>query len=158
MASIMILVAKNVQRVGLWHLLLLGGDSRRIRAQIIVSTDAGKETVTRCRSCRETGLTPTGCAQVAQANPADGFSVAPPGEKSYNRLALPRLPLGGADPFQSMYQKAETGGTLGIWLCIYCLVILGEQPMKSIFESCEPRTEMLKGELRDDIFAARLND
>jgi len=30
--------------------------------------------------------------------------------------------------------------------------------MKSIFESCEPRTEVLKGELRDDIFAARLND
>jgi hypothetical protein len=30
--------------------------------------------------------------------------------------------------------------------------------MKPIFESCEPRPEVLKGDLRDDIFAARLRD
>jgi hypothetical protein len=30
--------------------------------------------------------------------------------------------------------------------------------MKQIFETCEPRSEVLKGEPRDDIFAARLRD
>ncbi len=30
--------------------------------------------------------------------------------------------------------------------------------MKTIFDSCEPRTEVLKGELREEIFAARLKD
>jgi hypothetical protein len=30
--------------------------------------------------------------------------------------------------------------------------------MKTIFDSCEPRSEVLKGELRDEIFAARLRD
>lgn len=30
--------------------------------------------------------------------------------------------------------------------------------MQTIFESCEPRPEVLKGELREDIFAARLKD
>lgn len=30
--------------------------------------------------------------------------------------------------------------------------------MKSIFETCQPRPEVLKGELREDIFAARLRD
>ena len=30
--------------------------------------------------------------------------------------------------------------------------------MKTIFDTCEPRSEVLKGELRDEIFAARLRD
>jgi predicted AAA+ superfamily ATPase len=30
--------------------------------------------------------------------------------------------------------------------------------MKTIFDACEPRPEVLEGELRDDIFAARLRD
>ena len=30
--------------------------------------------------------------------------------------------------------------------------------MKTVFESCTPRTEALKGELREEIFAARLKD
>ena len=30
--------------------------------------------------------------------------------------------------------------------------------MKSIFDLCVPRDEVLKGELREDIFAARLKD
>ena len=30
--------------------------------------------------------------------------------------------------------------------------------MRTIFDSCEPRSEVLKGELRDEIFAARLRD
>jgi predicted AAA+ superfamily ATPase len=30
--------------------------------------------------------------------------------------------------------------------------------MKTIFDSCEPRSEVLKGELREEIFAARLRD
>ncbi len=30
--------------------------------------------------------------------------------------------------------------------------------MKPIFDSCEPRPEVLKGELREEIFAARLRD
>ena len=30
--------------------------------------------------------------------------------------------------------------------------------MKLIFETCEPRPEVLKGELKEDIFAARLMD
>ncbi len=30
--------------------------------------------------------------------------------------------------------------------------------MKTIFETCEPRPEVLQGELREDIFAARLRD
>ena len=30
--------------------------------------------------------------------------------------------------------------------------------MKTIFGSCEPRPEVLKGELREEIFAARLRD
>src|SRR3990172_10475839 len=34
----------------------------------------------------------------------------------------------------------------------------GGAVMKPIFETCEPRPEVLKGELRDDIFAARLRD
>jgi hypothetical protein len=31
-------------------------------------------------------------------------------------------------------------------------------PLKTIFDSCEPRPEVLKGELREEIFAARLKD
>ena len=38
------------------------------------------------------------------------------------------------------------------------LVEYGEIPMKPIFDSCEPRSEVLKGELREEIFAARLRD
>src|SRR5688500_7460077 len=30
--------------------------------------------------------------------------------------------------------------------------------MQSIFETCEPRSEVLSGELREEIFAARLRD
>ena len=30
--------------------------------------------------------------------------------------------------------------------------------MKSIFETCIPRSEVLSGELKEDIFAARLRD
>jgi predicted AAA+ superfamily ATPase len=30
--------------------------------------------------------------------------------------------------------------------------------MQTIFENCEPRPEVLKGELREEIFAARLKD
>ncbi len=30
--------------------------------------------------------------------------------------------------------------------------------MKSIFETCQPRLEVLEGSLREDIFAARLKD
>jgi hypothetical protein len=38
------------------------------------------------------------------------------------------------------------------------LVESGGAPMKTIFDSCEPRSEVLKGELREEIFAARLRD
>jgi hypothetical protein len=46
------------------------------------------------------------------------------------------------------------------WLqCFHCcLRIARGKAMKPIFETCEPRPEVLKGELRDDIFAARLGD
>ena len=30
--------------------------------------------------------------------------------------------------------------------------------MKTIFETCQPRDEVLRGELKEDIFAARLRD
>ncbi len=35
---------------------------------------------------------------------------------------------------------------------------IGEETMKTIWDTCEPRPEVLKGDLRDELFAARLRD